>query len=54
MQKVKKVLWSILAGLTTKEAIRAEKIIAVVLLTRAAVVVPGVALWINMIVKALS
>lgn len=52
--KLKKVGASVLAGLTSREAVSAEKIIAVVILTRVAVVIPGVAVWIDLLIKALQ
>ena len=54
MQNVKKILLGLVAGLTTPEAIKAEKSLAVVVLTRAAILVPSAALLIDAVVKYLS
>ena len=51
---VKKILWSLAAALTTPEAVKAEKSLAVIVLTRAAVLVPSAAFIIEQVVKALS
>lgn len=51
---MKKFLWSVLAAFTTPEAVKAEKSLAVVVLTRAAVLVPSAAFVIEAAVKALS
>lgn len=51
---MKKILLGILAALTTPEAIKAEKSLAVIVLTRAAILVPSAALLIDMLVKSLS
>lgn len=52
--KLKKVGASIAAALTTPEAIKAEKSIAIIALTRAAILVPASAVVIDVIVKALG
>lgn len=54
MSLLKKLGVSLLAGLTSREAVQAEKVIAVVLLTRAAVVVPGVAVYIKIVLGLLG
>ena len=51
---MKKFLWSIAAALTTPEAVKAEKSLLVIVLTRAAILVPSAALVINVIVKIIS
>lgn len=51
---MKKILMGILAAFTTPDAIKAEKSLAAVVLTRLAVLVPSAALVIDMIVKALQ
>lgn len=52
--KLKKVGASVLAALTTPEAIKAEKYLAVVALVRLAILVPGAAALVGVLVKALS
>ena len=49
----KRILHGILAALTTPEAVKAEKSLAVVVLVRLALFVPAVAVYIDLIVKAL-
>ena len=51
---MKKILFGLLAALTTPEAIKAEKSLAVIVLTRAAILVPTAAFLIDILVKALS
>lgn len=51
---MKKVLLGILAALTTPEAIKAEKSLAVIVLTRAAILVPAAAGVIYETIKVLS
>lgn len=51
---MKKVLWGIAAAFTTPEAIKAEKSLATIALTRAAVLVPSAAGVIYIVVKALG
>ena len=51
---MKKFLWSIAAALTTPEAVKAEKSLLVIVLTRAAILVPSAALVIDVIVKIIS
>ena len=51
---LKKFGASILAALTTPEAVKAEKSLAVIALTRAAILVPSAAVVIDIIVKALG
>ena len=51
---IKKIGASILAALTTPEAIKAEKSLAVVALVRLAVLLPGAAVLIDLLVKALG
>lgn len=50
----KKVLASLAAALSTPEAVKAEKSIAVVVLARLAITVPAYAVVIDWLVKALS
>jgi hypothetical protein len=52
--KFTKVLWGIAAAFTTPEAIKAEKSLAAVALTRAAVLIPSAAFVIDLAVKALG
>jgi hypothetical protein len=52
--KLKKVAASIAAAFTTPEAIKAEKYLAVVALTRAAVLVPSAGVVIAVAIKALG
>lgn len=54
MKKLKKVLWSLAAALTTPEAVKAEKSLAVVVLARAAILIPAAAYAINLLIKALG
>ena len=51
---MKKILFGLLAALTTPEAIKAEKSLAVIVLVRAAILVPSAAILIDLAVKALS
>lgn len=51
---MKKVLLGILAALTTPEAIKHEKSLATIVLTRAAILVPSAAFLIDQLVKALN
>ena len=51
---LKKFGASILAALTTPEAVKVEKSLLVVALTRAAILVPTVAVLIDILVKALG
>jgi len=51
---LKKILWSLLAALSTPEAIKAEKSLAVIVLARAAILVPSAAFLINALVKYLG
>ncbi len=58
MKTVKKILQkvaaSVAAGLTTPGAIKAEKYLAVVVLTRLALTLPAAAVLIDVLVKALG
>ncbi len=54
MKKLKRVLWGVLAALTTPEAIKAEKSLATLVLTRAAILIPSAAGVIYVIVRALG
>lgn len=54
MSTLKKILWSLLAALSTPEAIKAEKSLAVIVLARAAILVPSAAFLINALVKYLG
>lgn len=54
MPKVKKVLWGIVAALTTPEAIRHEKSLVVIVLTRASILVPAAAWVIDLAIQALK
>lgn len=54
MKQVKKIVLGILAALTTPEAIKAEKSLAVIVLVRASILVPSAAFIIDLLVKALS
>ena len=51
---MKKILWSLAAALTTPEAVKAEKSLAVIILTRAAILVPAAGVLIDLAIKALS
>lgn len=51
---LKKVLAAIAAALTSPEVVTAEKNMAVLALTRLAVLLPGAAIAIDMLIKALS
>ena len=51
---VKKVLASIVAALSTPEAVKIEKSIAIVALTRLAIILPGIAFYVDKIVGWLS
>jgi len=51
---VKKILRGIIAALTTPEAIKAEKSLAVIVLVRAAILIPSAALLLNALAKELS
>lgn len=51
---MKKILWSILAAFTTPEAIKTEKNLAVVVLTRLAILIPAAAAGITLVVKLLG
>lgn len=51
---MKKVLWGIAAALTTPEAIRHEKSLAVIVLTRASILVPSAAFVIDLVIQALK
>lgn len=52
--KTKKILWGIAAALTTPEAIKAEKSLATIALTRAAILIPSAAGIITVAVKLLG
>lgn len=52
--KLSKILWGIAAALTTPEAIKAEKSLATIVLTRAAILVPAAGVVIDVVVKALG
>lgn len=54
MAKVKKFLWSLVAAFTSPQAVKAEKSLLVVALTRAAVLVPSAAFVLNELVKLLG
>lgn len=49
-----KVLWGVLAAFTTPEAVKAEKSLAAVVLTRLAVLLPSAGFAIDLLVKSLS
>jgi hypothetical protein len=51
---LKKIGASVAAALTTPEAIKAEKSLAVLALVRLAILLPGAAALIDVLVKALS
>lgn len=51
---MKKILWGILAAFTSPEAVKAEKSLAALALTRAAVLVPSAAGVIYVVLKALG
>lgn len=51
---MKKVLYGILSAFTTPEAIKAEKSLLAVALTRAAILIPSAAFAINSFVKLLG
>jgi len=51
---VKKILLGLVAALTTPEAISAEKSLAMIVLVRAAILIPSAAVIINMVIKALA
>lgn len=51
---MKKIALGILAAFTTPEAVKAEKSLAVVALTRAAILIPSAAAGITLIIKLLS
>jgi hypothetical protein len=51
---VKKILWGVFAALSTPEAVKAEKSLATIVLTRVAILVPSAALIIEQIVKAID
>lgn len=53
-QHVKKVLWGIAAAFSTPEAVKAEKHLAVTVLTRLAITVPGAAALIDIAIRVLS
>lgn len=52
--KVKRILLGILAALTTPEAVKHEKSLAVIVLTRAAILVPSAAILIDRLVQLLQ
>lgn len=54
MKTLKMVLAGILAALTTPEAIKAEKSLAVIALTRFAILVPAAAFLVDKLVMLLS
>jgi hypothetical protein len=54
MTKVKKFLAGIAAALTTPEAIKAEKSLAVIALTRAAILIPAAAVVIDFVIGLLG
>lgn len=54
MSKTKRVLLGIAAALTTPEAIKHEKSLAVIVLTRAAILVPSGAFLVDKLIHALS
>lgn len=51
---MKKILYGILAALTTPEAIKAEKSLAVIVLTRAAILIPSAAVLIDLLLRYLT
>lgn len=51
---MKKILWSLAAALTTPEAIKAETSLAVIVLTRAAILVPSAAGIISLVIQFLG
>ena len=51
---LKKVLYGLLAALTTPEAVKAEKSLLIIVLTRAAILVPSAAFILNWVIEALS
>lgn len=54
MKTLKKIAASLAAALTTPEAIKAEKSLAIIVLTRAAILLPAAAGVILVIIKALG
>jgi hypothetical protein len=54
LTRLKKILWGVAAALTTPEAIKAEKSLATIVLTRAAILVPAAAGVIAVVVKLLG
>ena len=54
MEKVKKILAGVAAALTTPEAIKAEKSLAVIALTRFAILVPAAAFIVDKVVALLA
>jgi hypothetical protein len=50
----KRILWGLAAALTTPEAVKAEKSLATIALTRLAILVPAAAFVITAVVKALG
>lgn len=54
MTQFKRILAGIAAAFTTPEAVKAEKSLLTIALTRAAVLIPSAAVVIDIIVKALA
>lgn len=54
MQKLKRVALGLLAALTTPEAVKAEKSLAVIVLARLAILVPASAFIVDRLVEWLS
>lgn len=54
MKVAKKVAWSVFAALSTPEAVRAEKYLAVVVLARLAITVPAGAFIFERLVELLK
>lgn len=51
---MKKILYGVLAAFTTPEAVKAEKSLAALILTRVAILVPSAAFLIDALVKFLG
>lgn len=50
----KRILWGLAAALTTPEAVKAEKSLATIALTRLAILLPSAAIVVTIVVKALG
>lgn len=53
-KKLKRIALGVLAALTTPEAIKAEKYLAVIVLTRLAILLPSAAFVLDRLIEALS